>query len=202
MTDRCENTVDLLDSELEEEQRSLFGRRDVRTVSLDPPWDEKGGGKVKRGADRHYQTMKTKDMPGVIRGCEHWDRLADTAHMYMWVTNNFLEDGLWLMRELGFRYVTNIAWAKDRFGLGQYFNGQHELVLFGVRGRTMLTTGTHSTLLGGGIIPHPTDENGKRIHSRKPEEIFELIEVASPGVYLEMFARIARPGWLSFGNEL
>lgn len=181
---------------------TLFGPRDVGTVVWDPPWYEQGGGQIKRGADRHYPLVKTHDLPGVIRSCEHWDRLADDAHGYMWVTNNFLPDGLWLLEQLGFRYVTNLVWAKRQFGLGQYFRGQHELVLFGVRGRHIPTEGTWSTLLGGDLIDHPRDEHGARIHSRKPVELHELVEQASPGKWLEMFAREQRPGWLTFGNEV
>lgn len=105
-----------------------------QTVVLDPPWDESGGGKIKRGADRHYKLAKTRDMPGIIRSCPYWDDIAEDAHMYMWVTNNFLPDGLWLMSELGFVYKTNVVWVKPRIGLGQYFRGQHELCLFGVAG--------------------------------------------------------------------
>ena len=33
-----------------------------RTLYVDPPWSEVGGGKIKRGADRHYSVMKTKDI--------------------------------------------------------------------------------------------------------------------------------------------
>lgn len=169
---------------------------------MDPPWLERGGGKIKRGADRHYPLVPTPELPAVIRSCEHWDRLADDAHCYMWVTNNFLTDGLWLLEQLGFRYVTNLVWVKKQFGIGYYFRGMHELVLFGVRGNTVFTEGTWTTVLGDGPIDHPRDELGKRIHSRKPEQLHELIEQASPGKWLEIFAREARPGWLTWGNQL
>jgi N6-adenosine-specific RNA methylase IME4 len=169
---------------------------------MDPPWNERGGGQIKRGADRHYPLLKTEEMPAVIRGCEHWPRLCDDGHLYMWVTNNFLEDGLWLIRRLGYRYITNVVWAKEQMGIGQYFRGQHELLLFGVRGDTYIPTeGTWSTLLGGGLLDHPR-ENGKRIHSKKPPEAHELIEQASPGRHLELFARDERKGWICWGNEV
>lgn len=180
----------------------LFGKkRDVRTVLMDPPWNESGGGKCKRGADKHYPLVKSKDLPRVIRDCEHWDRLGDRAHLYMWVTNNFLIDGLDLMKTLGFRYVTNLVWAKTSFGIGQYFRGQHELVLFGVRGKPELTNGTYSTLLGSKLVDHPRN-NGKKIHSRKPSNLHELIEKASPGLHLEIFAREERENWITWGNEI
>jgi len=177
-------------------QQILVGSpRDVGTVLLDPPWLERGGGKIKRGADRHYPLVPTPELPRLIRSCEHWDRLADDAHAYMWVTNNFLPDGLWLLDQLGFRYITNLVWTKDRFGLGQYFRGQHELVLFAVRGEFTPTTGTHSTWLGQRSLVRSR-------HSAKPPELHETIEAASPGRYLEMFARESRPDWLCWGNEI
>lgn len=187
-------TRDLFDSE-GPAQELLFGApRTIRTVYFDPPWMERGGGQVKRGADRHYPLVPTAELPALIRSCPHWDGLADTAHAYQWVTNNFLPDGLWLFEQLGFRYVTNLVWTKDRFGLGQYFRGQHELLLFGVRGDFMPTDGTFSTWIGQGELVR-----GR--HSAKPTETYELIEAASPGDYLEIFARNNRPGWKSWGND-
>jgi N6-adenosine-specific RNA methylase IME4 len=113
----------------------------------------------------------------------------------MWVTNNFLRHGLSLMEWLGFRYVTNAAWAKDRFGLGQYLRGQHELCLFGVMGKLPALNRSQSTLIGGGLLP-------RRKHSQKPSESHDLFEAVSPGPRLEMFAREHRPGWDVWGNEV
>lgn len=175
------------------------------TVSLDPPWPEHGGGKIKRGADRHYPLVPIKDMYAVISMAEPWPLIARDSHMYMWVTNNYLPDGIVLMRALGFRYVTNIAWIKDRAGLGQYFRGQHELILFGVRGagidirtarRDLTTVLDETTLNEGGYVKAPRGQ-----HSAKPTCFHELIEARSPGPYLEMFARSQREGWTSWGNE-
>lgn len=169
-----------------------------QTVLMDPPWNETGGGKIRRGADRHYPLLKTKQMPGVItQECPHWGDVAPVAHLYMWTTNNFLRDGLWLMDQLGFRYVTNRVWVKDRFGLGQYYRGQHELCLFGVRGRgydVLKARGKFTTWIGGEAL-----KRGK--HSAKPLVMYDEIEAASSGPYLELFARCNRPGWQSWGND-
>lgn len=173
-------------------QTSLLGPQDIRTIVIDPPWQERGGGKIKRGADRHYPLLPTEEIPGVIRSCEYWPRLADTAHCYMWVTNNFLKDGLWVLEEIGFRYVTMLVWAKDKIGLGQYFRGQTEPILFGVRGDFVPTEGTHSTLL----------EAPRRAHSEKPHEFYSMVKAASPGLHLDIFAREHREGWLVWGNEV
>lgn len=161
-----------------------------RTILIDPPWYEKGAGKIKRGADRHYPLLKTVDIIKVIRGSGVFNP-APSCHLYLWVTNNFLRDGLRVMEELGFRYVTNIVWVKDRFGLGQYYRGQHELLLFGVRGNLMTQTKTSSVIIAK-----------KGEHSQKPAKAYALIEKESYPPRLEMFARQKIEGWDSWGSEL
>jgi len=159
------------------------------TVLADPPWPERGAGKIKRGADRHYSLMSVKDIESFLQNIP----FADNCHFYMWVTNNYLYDGLKILDNLGFRYITNIAWIKDRIGLGFYFRGQHELLLFAVKGKTL----------------HPKKRNQstvisakRRKHSQKPEEQYTKIEAVSPGPYLEVFARNKREGWEVIGNEV
>ena len=166
-----------------------------QTVVLDPPWQERGGGKIKRGADRHYPLVKTADLPAVITGCPHWADVEANAHMYMWVTNNFLEDGLWLMRQLGFTYKTNVVWVKQRIGLGHYFRGKHEICLFGVRGDSYAVRTDDKTIPS--VI---TADRG--LHSKKPDAFMELVEKRSKGPYLEVFARRERENWTCWGNEV
>lgn len=182
---------------------------------MDPPWWETGGGKIKRGADRHYPLIKTKDMPQVIYDSGVWNP-ATSAHLWMWVTNNFLEDGLWLMKRLGFRYITNSAWIKLRnrtiadlglttvsstlqiarfalqIGLGQYLRGSHELLLFGVKGNTMKPAKAPPSVFFA--------ERGE--HSEKPAASYEIIENITPGPRVELFARSNRLTWTSWGNEI
>lgn len=163
------------------------------TLLIDPPWLERGGGaKYKRGADRHYPLLHTADMPATIRQSPLW-RPAGRAHIYLWVTNNFLPDGLWLLSQLDCRYITMITWAKDRFGLGRYFRGQTEQLLFAAYGGYLPPmTRAHSTLI---TAPRTT-------HSTKPRAAYDLIEAVSPGPRGELFARTAQPGWWAWGNEL
>ena len=166
-----------------------------QTVLMDPPWHERGAGKCKRGADKHYPIMKTPDILQTILSCEHWSQVGSPAHLYMWVTNNFLQDGLWLMGQLSFRYITNIVWIKQSRGLGRYFRGQHELLLFGVRGRGFqIRTDSNS-------IPSVIHADRRR-HSQKPEESYKLIESRSCGPYLELFSRQEREGWTVWGNQV
>lgn len=159
-------------------------------ILMDPPWLERGGGKIKRGADRHYPLMKTPEIRDTILECPLW-RPATNSHLWMWVTNNKLPDGLWLMEELGYRYVTNIVWVKDRFGLGYYLRGMHELCLLGVRGRTGRATATVTTVIHA----------ARREHSRKPDQIYDVVEAVSPGPYAEIFSRVTREGWDAWGKD-
>jgi N6-adenosine-specific RNA methylase IME4 len=164
------------------------------TAMADPPWWEAGGGKIKRGADRHYPLMKTRDICALpVR-----DWMASDAHLYLWVTNNFLPDGLQVMAAWGFDYKTCVTWMKDRAGLGQYFRGVTEHCLFGVRGRIpyALTEDGHRLQGITGFFEAPRGE-----HSEKPAKMREMVERVSPGPYLEMFARKPAPGWDVWGNE-
>lgn len=169
--------------------------RSVSTVVADPPWLERGGGRIRRGADRHYGLLGADESVSVMREWMEGYEIAEDAHMYLWVTNNHLEDGLKVMRGLGFRYVTNICWVKPSFGLGYYFRGQHELCLFGVRGRgSRVRTSARDV---GSIV-----EAGKRRHSQKPDEFLDLVERRSSGGYLYMFSRSEREGWYMEGDEV
>jgi N6-adenosine-specific RNA methylase IME4 len=126
---------------------------------------------------------------------------SDRCHLYLWVPNALIAEGLETMRRWGFTYKTNIVWHKirkdggpDGRGVGFYFRNVTELLLFGVRGgmRT-LAAGRRQVNI---IITR------KREHSRKPDEVYDLVESCSPGPYLELFARFHRDGWAQWGNEI
>lgn len=126
--------------------------------------------------------------------------VAENAHLYLWVPNALIADGLRVMNAWKFTYMTNIIWAKrrkdggpDGSGVGFYFRNTTEPILFGVKGR-MRT-------LQPGRRQVNMIESHKREHSRKPEEQYDLIESCSPGPYLELFARYSRPEWVSWGIE-
>jgi len=125
----------------------------------------------------------------------------DTAHLYLWVPNALLPDGLEVMAAWGFTYKSNIVWRKirkdggsDGRGVGFYFRNVTELVLFGVRGPNART-------LAPGRSQVNYLESRKREHSRKPDELYPIIEACSPGPFLELFARGTRKGWATWGNE-
>ena len=174
---------------------------DYRCIAMDPPWLERGGGKSKRGADRHYDLLPTPDIVRVIRmsgvvpdpsGC----------HVWCWVTTNYLPDGLRVFRELSIRYVRSFVWVKEhedklQMGLGQYARGAHELCLFGVVGDGIgIRLPTASTVLDVHRAPRTK-------HSRKPLSFYaDVVEKVSPGPRVELFAREPMHGWSHWGNEV
>ena len=128
------------------------------------------------------------------------DITAKNAHLYLWVPNALLPEGMQVLEAWGFRYVSNIVWAKrrkdggpDGRGVGFYFRNVTELLLFGVRGsmRTLQPGRSQVNMI----------ETRKREHSRKPDEQYDLIESCSPGPYLEMFSRHLQQGWMGWGDE-
>lgn len=166
-----------------------------RTIYLDPPWPEHGGGKIKRGADKHYQLMTVTDILNLTPVRE---LAGDDCHLYLWVTNNYLPAGLFCMKEWGFRYINNRVWVKDKIGLGQYFRGQHELLLFGVKGKLPYKSSGNFTRSNSDV---PSVIHAKRTeHSRKPP-IYNDIEKISYPPYIELYARERMEGWDVWGNE-
>lgn len=170
-----------------------------RTILADPPWRfTNRTGKVApehRRLDR-YSTLSLDQICALpVR-----DVVASAAHLYLWVPNALLPEGLRVMEEWGYRYISNIVWAKrrkdggpDGRGVGFYFRNVTELILFGVRGsmRTLAPARSQVNMV----------ETRKREHSRKPDEQYDLIEACSPGPYLELFARYPQEGWTAWGDE-
>ena len=165
------------------------------TLYADPPWNETGGGRIKRGADRHYPLMKTRD----IADLPVKEVMADNSHLYLWVTNNFMEDGYAVCRAWGYRPVTLITWAKDgRIGLGQYYRGQTEHCIFAVRGCLPYKSIGGKRAQGTTLLTAP-----RTAHSEKPEEMRRRIERVSYGPMLELFARPRAKlmsDWTYFGH--
>lgn len=173
-----------------------------KTLLCDPPWLERGGGKIKRGAQRHYSLMTKEGILKAIQSSGFW-LPDDNAHLYLWVTNTFLKDGLWLIDKLEFDYKTNIVWTKDQIGIGQYFRGKHELLLFATRGKGFENRTNLRNIPSVLEAPIPRDARGKRIHSRKPDASYELIQNRSIGPYVEFFARRQYSHvWDVWGDEI
>jgi len=174
--------------------------RKFGTILADPPWHfQNSTGKVAPGHKRlaRYGTMKLDD----IKALPVADAAEARSHLYLWVPNAMLPDGLSVMQSWGFQYKSNIVWHKlrkdggsDGRGVGFYFRNVTEILLFGVRGKSVRT-----------LKPGRTQVNyigtRKREHSRKPDEQYPLIEGCSWGPFLEMFARGSRLNWDCWGNE-
>jgi N6-adenosine-specific RNA methylase IME4 len=169
------------------------------TILADPPWRfTNRTGKVAPEHRRlqRYPTMTLEeicDMPIALHA-------AERSHLYLWVPNALLPWGLQTMAAWGFTYKTNIVWYKirkdggpDGRGVGFYFRNVTEVVLFGVKGSLRTARPGRSQV---NVV-----STRKREHSRKPDELYDVIEACSPGPHLELFARAERDGWKSWGDQ-
>lgn len=184
-----------------EDLASFLDGRKFGTIMADPPWRfQNQTGKIAPEHRRlsRYGTMSLDE----IKSLPVADAAADTAHLYLWVPNALLPDGLNVMSAWGFTYKSNLIWHKvrkdggsDGRGVGFYFRNVTEILLFGTRGKNART-----------LPPARRQVNlfssMKREHSRKPEEQYPLVEACSTGPFLELFARSMRTGWHCWGNEV
>jgi N6-adenosine-specific RNA methylase IME4 len=182
------------------ELRELGQAAKFSTILADPPWQfQNRTGKVAPEHKRlsRYPTMTLQEICDLPVA----ELAQDPAHLYLWVPNALLPDGLRVMKDWGFEYKSNIIWHKTRLdggsdgrGVGFYFRNVTEVILFGIRGKNARTLAPGRRQVN--LIPAR-----KREHSRKPDEQYELIQSCSPGPYVELFARGVREGWTSWGNQ-
>lgn len=180
--------------------RAFTNGKAYHTIYADPPW--RFANRTGKVAPEHkrlsrYPTMDLSE----IKALPVADAAAEKSHLYLWVPNALLPDGLDVMRAWGFEYKSNLIWEKvrrdgqpDGRGVGFYFRNVTEILLFGIRGsknRTLERGRSQVNLLRA----------EKREHSRKPDDFVPLIEACSPGPRLEMFARGDRDGWDMWGNQ-
>ena len=170
------------------------------TILADPPW--RFMNRTGKMAPEHkrlsrYSTMTLDE----ILELPVAEVSSERSHLYLWVPNALVLEGLEVMKRWGFTYKTNLVWFKvrkdggpDGRGVGFYFRNVTELVLFGTRGsiRTRDPGRRQVNLIS----------SRKREHSRKPDELYDIIEKCSPGPYLELFARHQREGWTQWGDQL
>lgn len=183
----------------EDLKRFVSGRK-FGCILADPPWRFKNRtGKVAPEHKRlsRYDTLTLAEIKALPVAS-----IADTnSHLYLWVPNALLPEGIAVMQAWGFQYKSNLIWHKirkdggpDGRGVGFYFRNVTELILFGVRGKDVRT-----------LAPGRSQVNflatRKREHSRKPDEQYEIIESCSWGPFVEIFARGARKKWATWGNQ-
>ncbi|GAB5348483.1 MT-A70 family methyltransferase [Alteriqipengyuania sp. 357] len=178
----------------------VAGDTPYSTILADPPWQfQNRTGKVAPEHKRlnRYGTMELDEI------CDlPVEAIADNpAHLYLWVPNALLPEGLKVMNAWGFRYVSNIIWEKvrkdggpDGRGVGFYFRNVTEILLFGVRGKNART-------LQPGRRQVNIIRSQKREHSRKPDEQYKIIEECSWGPRIELFSRGTREDWTVWGNQ-
>lgn len=172
------------------------------TIYADPPWRfQNRTGKVAPEHKRlsRYQTMTLSE----IMALPIADIASEKSHLYLWIPNAMLPDGLKVMEAWGFEYKGNIVWEKirkdgmpDGRGVGFYFRNVTEILLFGIRkksapNRTLQPARSQVNLVRA----------QKREHSRKPDEIIPIIEACSHGPRIELFARGNRDGWDMWGDQ-
>ena len=184
-----------------EDLREFAAGRRFHTILADPPWRfQNRTGKVAPEHRRlaRYQTLSLEEIAALPIA----ELAEEPAHLYLWVPNALLREGLAVMAVWGFAYKTTLVWHKvrkdggsDGRGVGFYFRNVTECVLFGVWGKGART-----------LAPRRRQTNliatRKREHSRKPDELYPIIEACSRGPFLELFARGSRPGWASWGQEV
>lgn len=195
MTDKLAPLVTPGDDLMENAGRTKYG-----TVLADPPWrfiNRTGKMAPEHKRLARYSTMTTDQI------CELpvAQIAAEPAHLYLWVPNALLMDGLRVMQSWGFDYKSNLVWHKvrkdggsDGRGVGFYFRNVTEIVLFGVRGKNART-------LAAGRRQVNLLATRKREHSRKPDELYDIIEACSWGPRLELFSRGKRAGWDCWGDQ-
>jgi len=171
--------------------QDALGSTKFSTIVVDPPWDwddegdatQFGRGRTTYGAMSHKQLL---EFP--------LGQYGDTnSHLYLWITNRSLPKGFGLIEAWGYRYVTCLTWCKPSIGMGNYFRGSTEHVLFCIRGSLPLKRKDVGSWFAA--------PRGKE-HSAKPDELYALVESCSPGPYLDVFSRRERDGWVCWGGEL
>ena len=164
------------------------------TILADPPW--RFTNRTGKMAPEHRRLSRYATMTfDEIMELPVAQLASEQSHLYLWVPNALIGQGLEVMRRWGFTYKTSMVWVKDKIGMGYYWRSKHEFLLLGVKGKGIGT-------------PAPADRKPSVLeaprveHSKKPD-VYGMIEKMYPGRrYLELFARNKRKGWKSWGNEI
>lgn len=164
------------------------------TILADPPWPlsmagqrkrTRGGGKP---AALEYETMPLQDICAMNVGA----LAKPECHLWLWTTNQHLEDGFKVLRSWGFKYLAPIHWIKPS-GQGNWFIHRTQTILFGYREKCVFPLERY--------LPNIFQSGDPQRHSQKPLEARGFIERVSPPPRLELFARDNRLGWDAWGNE-
>jgi N6-adenosine-specific RNA methylase IME4 len=160
-----------------------------RTIVADPPW-RYAAAATKADASKHYSTLHVNDI--MLLGSQVQELAEDDAHLWLWTTNAFMEEGHKVVRAWGFRPLTILTWCKKQPGVGYYLRNNTEHCIFASRGKPIVPE--EKAMASWYIWP-------RGAHSAKPEAFLDLVEQVSPAPYLEMFSRRNRIGWHTWGDE-
>jgi len=182
---RAENSAKIEKLKTPLDAQGLF-----QTIVIDPPWDWSDEGDFNQfgRAKPEYQTMPLEEIKNLPVG-----KIADdNCHLYLWVTNRSLPKAFDLVQAWGFRYITCLTWIKPSIGMGNYFRGNTEQVIFAVKGSQPLKRHDVGTSF---LAPR-----GKS-HSEKPEEFYKMVESCSYAPLIDIFGRREREGWTVWGEN-
>jgi N6-adenosine-specific RNA methylase IME4 len=160
-------------------------------IYADPPWryrNKHTGGNMKSGAKDKYPTMSLDEIKKLPVKSIAMKRSA----LFLWTTVPILPKAFEVMYEWGFSYRTALFWDKKRFGLGYWFRGSVEVLLMGIKGNVPAFRSNKINLIKA--------KSSK--HSRKPYQFYEILERLNLEPKVELFARVNRPGWVAWGNEI
>tara|TARA_R100000995_G_scaffold75402_2_gene44732 strand:- start:2968 stop:3510 length:543 start_codon:yes stop_codon:yes gene_type:complete len=171
-------------------------------IYADPPWSYKenwGNGAV----HHHYDSMTAKS----IAELSVQDIADDNCHLYLWYTNSFVREAHAVCDAWGFKYKQTLTWVKQysnkdiEMGLGYYFRGATEHVLFAVKGKLpRLRKDLKNVIETEGSAVY---EINSRKHSEKPQVFRDIIVQHSGDLpRIELFARHEKEGWDVWGNEV
>lgn len=186
-----------------------------QSILIDPPWNERGGGKSKRGADRHYALTKDGDIAGLITEQPLWMPDRTGCSIWMWTTVSSLPVCLDVLKVLGARYVTHCIWVKGKCapdgtvqlaapGIGQRMRVAHEVLVYATIGKVPVPPPAKrlSSIL---VAPRPCIPGTRKpMHSAKPVQAYARMEAHDPpGIRrAELFARRTHPAWDASGDQL
>lgn len=160
-----------------------------RTIVADPPWSYASAA-TKADARKHYDTQT---LGWIMSLSDEMRGLAETdAHLWLWTTNAFMEEGYDVVRAWGFRPLTLLTWCKPQPGVGYYLRNNTEHCILASRGKPLVPE--EKAMASWYVWP-------RKAHSQKPEAFYDLVEQVSPGPYLEIFSRRSRFGWDTWGNQ-
>ena len=169
-----------------------FPNKKYSIIYADPPWQYKRNGE--KSAESKYNVMSLED----IKNLPVNNISEDNSHLYMWVTNSFIAEGLEVCKSWGFEYKTLLTWVKTYkngspvMGMGYYFRGSTEHIIFGVKGKKLCNNRNTKNIF----------YSLQRQHSRKPDFVKDLIVKSSGNLSkIELFAREESPGWDCWGNN-